>query len=186
MGTRCNIKIETGNTTLWIYRHWDGYPAETGVDLATKLVHVKNANEFITKLINDDAYEVTTEQHGDIEYLYKIIFPTWNGRDSSNDMSIQFETLKRSGFNKDRDEDTFEYLDDYYRNQSEQDGKTRRSSHEYLIDTTKKEILNKLGYYFRAALKMQITSAEHQLKQDAYFHQLSDIEEEKTSLADEV
>ena len=32
MGTRCNIKIETGDTMLWIYRHWDGYPAETGVD----------------------------------------------------------------------------------------------------------------------------------------------------------
>ena len=92
---------------------------------------------------------------------------------------IYFKTLKRSGFNKDRDEDTFEYLDDYYRNQSEQDAKKHRESYEYLSTTTKKEILNKLGYYFRAALKMQIQSAEHQLKQDAYFHQLSDIEEEK-------
>ena len=93
MGTRCNIKIETGDTTLWIYRHWDGYPAVTGNDLATKLVNVKNANEFITKLINDDAYEVTTEQHGDIEYLYKIIFPSlpaWKG-----ESSIYFETLKK-------------------------------------------------------------------------------------------
>ena len=76
MGTRCNIKIETGDTTLWIYRHWDGYPAETGNDLARKLVNVKSADEFITKLINDDAYEVTTDQHGDIEYLYIIILCT--------------------------------------------------------------------------------------------------------------
>ena len=178
MGTRCNIKIKTGDTTLWIYRHWDGYPAETGVDLATKLVHVKNANEFIAKLLKDGAYEVTTEQHGDIEYLYNIIFPTWNGRDSSNDMSIHFETLKRSGFNKDRDEDTFEHLENYYRDQSEEESEFSSKSIENLVDTTKKEILNKLGYYFRAALKMQITSAEHQLKQDAYFHQLSDIEED--------
>lgn len=176
MGTRCNIKIETGDTTLWIYRHWDGYPAVTGNDLATKLVNVKNANEFITKLINDDAYEVTTEQHGDIEYLYKIIFPSlpaWKG-----ESSIYFETLKRSGFNKDRDEDTFEFLDEYYRNQSEQDDNRKRASYEYLKDTSKTEVLKQLGYYFRAALKMQIQSAEHQLKQDAYFHQLSDIEEE--------
>ena len=90
MGTRCNIKIETGDTMLWIYRHWDGYPAETGVDLARKLVNVKSAGEFITKLINDDAYEVTTEQHGDIEYLYNITFktyPTWTAK-------IQAYTLK--------------------------------------------------------------------------------------------
>ena len=44
-----------------------------------------------------------------------------------------------------------------------------------------KEIKNKLGYYFRAALKMQIRSAEHQLKQDAYFQQLLDIEDVKES-----
>ena len=180
MGTRCNIKIETGDTTLWIYRHWDGYPAKTGNDLATKLVNVKSADEFITKLINDDAYEVTTGQHGDIEYLYKINFCVdFITKDPLEVNQIYFKTLKRSGFNKDRDEDTFEYLDDYYRNQSEQDAKKHRESYEYLSTTTKKEILNKLGYYFRAALKMQIHSAEHQLKQDAYFHQLSHIEEEK-------
>ena len=177
MGTRCNIKIETGDTTLWIYRHWDGYPAETGNDLARKLVNVKSADEFISKLINDDAYEVTTEQHGDIEYLYNIRFntyPTWDGETPS----IHFETLKRSGFNKDRDEDTFEHLENYYRDQSEEESEFSGKSMEVLVDTTKKEILNKLGYYFRAALKMQIQSAEHQLKQDAYFHQLSDIEED--------
>ena len=177
MGTRCNIKIETGDTMLWIYRHWDGYPAETGVDLARKLVNVKSAGEFITKLINDDAYEVTTEQHGDIEYLYNITFktyPTWDGETPS----IHFETLKRSGFNKDRDEDTFEHLDNYYKNQSEEESEFSSQSIEGLVNTTKKEILNQLGYYFRAALKLQIQSSEHQLKQDAYFHQLSDIEED--------
>ena len=174
MGTRCNIKIETGDTTLWIYRHWDGYPAETGVDLATKLVHVKNANEFITKLINDDAYEVTTEQHGDIEYLYNVTF----SKNWKIDVAVCFETLKRSGFNKDRDKDTFDYLDNFYRTQHDEDKKISFKSYDLLDNTSKKEILNKLGYYFRANLKMQIQSAEHQLKQDAYFHQLLDIEED--------
>tara|TARA_Y100000401_G_scaffold65333_1_gene52062 strand:+ start:832 stop:1371 length:540 start_codon:yes stop_codon:yes gene_type:complete len=179
MGTRCNIRIKAGDTKLWIYRHWDGYPAETGVDLARKLVNVKTADEFIAKLLKDDAYEVTTEQHGDIEYLYKINFCVdIITKDPLEVNQIYFKTLKRTGFNKDRDEDTFEYLDDYYRNQSEQDAKKYRESEEFLSTTTKKEILNRLGYYFRAALKMQMQSAEIQLKQDAYFHQLSDIEEE--------
>ena len=169
MGTRCNIKIKTGNTTLWVYRHWDGYPAATGNDLATKLVNVKDANEFINKLLNDDAYEITTEQHGDIEYLYTIKF---------EDSGVYFEVEEREGWGE---ETTFNWIDNYYRNQEEQDKKTDRASFEYLKDTSKKEIINKLGYYFRAALKMQIQSAEHQLKQDAYFHQLLHIEGVKES-----
>ena len=179
MGTRCNIKIETGDTTLWIYRHWDGYPAETGKDLATKLVNVKSADEFITKLINDDAYEVTTDQHGDIEYLYNISFSN-NYEKRVALKYISFETMKRSGEIPSiiKDKDSFDYLDNYYRTQSDEDKKLSLKSYDLLDDTSKKEILDKLGYYFRAALKMQIQSAEHQLKQDAYFHQLSDIEEE--------
>lgn len=171
MGTRCNIKIKTGDTTLWIYRHWDGYPAETGVDLARKLVNVKTADEFIAKLLKDDAYEVTTDQHGDIEYLYTIKFmaPDYEGAE------VYFEVEKREGWGE---KTTFDWIDNYYRNQSEQDDNIKRSSYEYLKDTSKSEVLKNLGYYFRAALKMQIQSAEHQLKQDAYFHQLSDIEED--------
>jgi len=177
MGTRCNIKIKTGDTTLWIYRHWDGYPAETGVDLATKLVNVKSANEFITKLINDDAYEVTTEQHGDIEYLYNIKFSKNWGIDIG---PVCFETLKRSGETPSitKDEDGFKHLDNYYRTQYDEDKNLSFKSYDLLDNTSKSEVLNNLGYYFRAALKMQIQSAEHQLKQDAYFHQLSDIEED--------
>lgn len=171
MGTRCNIKIKNGDTTLWIYRHWDGYPAVTGNDLATKLVNVKGATEFITKLINDDSYEVTTDQHGDIEYLYTIKF---TGRDYEGS-EVYFEVQKREGWGE---ETTFNWVDNYYRNQSEQDDNRKRASYEYLKDTSKTEVLKQLGHYFRAALKMQIQSAEHQLKQDAYFHQLSHIEEE--------
>jgi hypothetical protein len=179
MGTRCNIKIKTGDTTLWIYRHWDGYPAATGNDLVRKLVNVKSADEFITKLINDDNYEVTTDQHGDIEYLYNITFTEYYTEVFK--MEIRFETLERSGFSSEQDEDTFNHLDNYYRTQSDEDKKLSFKSNELLEGSSKKEILDKLGYYFRVALKMQIQSAEHQLKQDAYFHQLSDIEEVKES-----
>ena len=180
MGTRCNIKIETGNTTLWVYRHWDGYPAATGVDLARKLVNVKSANEFINKLLNDDAYEITTEQHGDIEYLYNISFSN-NYEKRVALKYISFETLERSGFSSDQDEDTFSHLNNYHRTQYDEDRKLSFKSYDLLDDTSKKEIINKLGYYFRAALKMQIRSAEHQLKQDAYFQQLLDIEDVKES-----
>ena len=176
MGTRCNIKIESGDTTLWIYRHWDGYPAETGVDLARKLVNVKSAGEFVAKLLKDDAYEVTTSQHGDIEYLYTIVFHEPYTTDTTRGKQVFFEATKRDNW---KEETVFISLDNYYRNQSEQDTEKQIESHEFLDNTSKKEVLNKLGYYFRAALKMQIQSAEHQLKQDAYFHQLSDIKEEE-------
>ena len=179
MGTRCNIKIETGDTTLWVYRHWDGYPAATGVDLARKLVNVKSAQEFINKLLNDDAYEVTTGQHGDIEYLYNISFTEYHTEVFK--MEIRFETLERSGFSSDQDEDTFNHLDNYYRTQYDEDKNLSFKSNELLENTSKKEIIYWLGYYFRAALKMQIRSAEHQLKQDAYFQQLLDIEDVKES-----
>ena len=89
--------------------------------------------------------------------------------------------MERSGFSSDQDEDTFNHLNNYHRTQYDEDRKLSFKSYDLLDDTSKKEIINKLGYYFRAALKMQIRSAEHQLKQDAYFQQLLDIEDVKES-----
>jgi hypothetical protein len=37
MGTRCNIRLTWGDNRLYFYRHWDGYPAETGADLCIDL-----------------------------------------------------------------------------------------------------------------------------------------------------
>lgn len=90
MSTRSNIYITGSKNRVWIYRHHDGYPAGTGSDLARTL-------KKQPKLFNDEAsflnnllalryekasyekqpkaiFEITNDQHGDIEWLYKIKF----------------------------------------------------------------------------------------------------------------
>lgn len=98
MATRCNIIVRIGQTIVYLYRHWDGYPAETGADLCTKLraaESLKVAGNSITreaigshlllallseKRVGDgyDAdraqYEVTTEIHGDVQWIYEFDF----------------------------------------------------------------------------------------------------------------
>ena len=85
MSTRSNILIKSGNTNIWIYRHMDGYLSETGYNLAVTLAHSKSYTDFMNSLLSYKyepttfskalpVYEITTEQHGDIEYLYKFEF----------------------------------------------------------------------------------------------------------------
>ncbi len=85
MSTRCNIKIKSGSTNIWLYRHCDGYLAETGYNLASTLAHCKGFKSFLDNLLNQKyeatlyrpaqpVYEFTTEEHGDIEYLYSFEF----------------------------------------------------------------------------------------------------------------
>ena len=89
MGTRCNIKITYGDTIIWIYRHWDGYLAETGRDVFYKLQNSRKENysmggkdeasrinipNFINSFLLDNRYELTTCEHGDIEFLYDFKF----------------------------------------------------------------------------------------------------------------
>ena len=85
MSTRCNIKIKSGSTNIWLYRHCDGYLAETGYNLASTLAHCKGFKSFLDNLLNQryeatlyrpaqPVYEFTTEEHGDIEYLYSFEF----------------------------------------------------------------------------------------------------------------
>ncbi len=85
MSTRCNIKIKSGSTNIWLYRHCDGYLAETGYNLASTLAHCKGFKSFLDSLLNQKyeatlyrpaqpVYEFTTEEHGDIEYLYSFEF----------------------------------------------------------------------------------------------------------------
>ena len=83
MGTRSNILIEYGSTKIFLYRHWDGYPEVTGYDLARILSRPNEpdkklgwAGTFLTRLLEQDDYELTTDLHGDIEYLYQFNFST--------------------------------------------------------------------------------------------------------------
>jgi hypothetical protein len=101
MGTRCNIKItDDYGGELWFYRHSDGYPdcvmttLEPLMDKLREGLLRDNVGQFAGWLIvigNKEynktrglptkrgfatwkcgAYEPTTGQHGDIDYLYHI------------------------------------------------------------------------------------------------------------------
>ena len=85
MSTRTNILIKSGNTKIWLYRHCDGYLSETGYNLASTLAHSRGFKSFLDNLLNQKykatmytpaqpIYEFTTEEHGDIEYLYSFEF----------------------------------------------------------------------------------------------------------------
>lgn len=70
MATRSIIKVIYGQTNITFYRHWDGYLAEGGYDLACILKHSKTAESFIKQLIMQNRglreYEVNTP-------LYEIV-----------------------------------------------------------------------------------------------------------------
>lgn len=97
MSTRANIKMTDGHTTLWAYRHSDGYPSCTGESLKEfvkgysgkyrdnpiqSMGHLilHGHNEYKKEgLLDSDfynwkagAYEPTDGRHADIKYLYTI------------------------------------------------------------------------------------------------------------------
>ncbi len=83
MATRCNIFLRYGNSRIWLYRHWDGYPASVGPDIhaavraATKeSFHAgQDVLERLMALRDEDGraqYRLTSGQHGDIDWLYGI------------------------------------------------------------------------------------------------------------------
>lgn len=92
MATRSNILVKFSGRTLYLYRHWDGYPAVNGAFLyeslkhailgdphrsdvpARFLNHLFGAREETRKNDNSAAYEFTNGIHGDIEWLYEINF----------------------------------------------------------------------------------------------------------------
>lgn len=90
MSTRTNIVIRSGESRVVLYRHWDGYLAETGRDLHNKLVSAGGTygsdDRFLRALLAEmneatsyreatPVYELTDCLHGDIEYLYVVEFP---------------------------------------------------------------------------------------------------------------
>jgi len=70
MATRSIIKVSYGQTNITLYRHWDGYLAEGGYDLACILKHKTNAESFIKQLITQkrglSSHEIDTP-------LYEIV-----------------------------------------------------------------------------------------------------------------
>lgn len=94
MSTRTNILVTLGMTKIFIYRHCDGYPAETGADILEKLQTAGKQGfngrfvpgNFIGALLGEmyekqsyetcarHVYEITNDWHGDIEHAYIIGF----------------------------------------------------------------------------------------------------------------
>lgn len=76
MSTRCNVLFEVPEIglSIYIYRHHDGYPEETGVDLLGMAVEAKDAEAFLTLILGSKAYELTNGVHGDIQHFYVLRF----------------------------------------------------------------------------------------------------------------
>lgn len=80
MATRCHTIIKKGEDKAYVYRHFDGYPEETGNDLKTFMNISKGSfnewsvNDFATYLGKyNDAYEFENYGiHGDEDYIYFI------------------------------------------------------------------------------------------------------------------
>jgi hypothetical protein len=102
MSTRCNIVMQIGQSKIYLYRHCDGYLAETGADILVMLreswgtadAHRSPegaANAFLRSIMAAHyeqqsyekkprpIYELTNGLHGDIEHAYFVDFePRFN------------------------------------------------------------------------------------------------------------
>ena len=161
MSTRANIKLINGDSIIWVYRHSDGYPSETGHDLAEKLKQsCYDFNELTAGILKDDAYRITTEQHGDIEYLYTIEF--------ENSGSIQRGYITFKCQKRDYDSNEFLYLDDYYKNQADED---KKGIFPHSIEVMNSpEDMGELAYYYRAKLKHIIRASKIQLERNDFYN----------------
>jgi len=135
MGTRCNVSVRLSNeSTIIFYRHWDGYPAVTGADIARtalKVLRDKPTNysrmgggaalacALMAKRRGGDKtydgghnwkkpqYELTEAEHGDIEYHYKFD-ASWQS-DSATGMTVRVE----SGWGDDKGALNFDSVEDF-------------------------------------------------------------------------
>jgi hypothetical protein len=77
MATRANIILRYGASEVYLYRHWDGYPSETGADILKKATEAGSLNGLLEALLSerdggDRVYELTSGMHGDIEWGYAV------------------------------------------------------------------------------------------------------------------
>jgi hypothetical protein len=102
MSTRATVTLlDASGSKLSFYRHYDGYPAAMGADLARKLKKMSKRNKhyqgwaaFANMLIEDTyeqqahetkpkrVYEITDAEHGDLDYKYAVMF------DKNNDVTV--------------------------------------------------------------------------------------------------
>ena len=84
MATRANIQIRSSGKSVWLYRHWDGYPSWLGVHLGRILdkdvrgrgFDIYQVASVLIKDEEDKGFELTGGKHKDIEYLYAIDIDT--------------------------------------------------------------------------------------------------------------
>lgn len=75
MSTRCNIVLRKGQTRIYLYRHCDGYLAETGAHLLETLRGFPSSTGFLLTLLHSEFnYQITTDLHGDIEHVYELVW----------------------------------------------------------------------------------------------------------------
>ena len=75
MGTRANIVVRDRDLglTIYIYRHYDGYPKCVVPDILPTL-QMNSVTDAVRHLLNvqDANYEMTDGIHGDIQHLYEV------------------------------------------------------------------------------------------------------------------
>jgi hypothetical protein len=86
MSTRANITINNGDSKIILYRHYDGYPTNTGIDILNRIKRSKHISDLVSDFLTatmdwmtspKKLYEITSEIHGDIEYDYEIKVPKY-------------------------------------------------------------------------------------------------------------
>lgn len=77
MSTRCQVKVIANKKSVMLYHHFDGYPEGVGFCLLKILEKSKNnryASELVNRMITKGDFEITFENHCDIEYYYELNF----------------------------------------------------------------------------------------------------------------
>ena len=87
MSTRCNIILKDKGHQIFLYHHHDGYPEGVGTDMQRFVADINkhyyySIEDVANRLLKgydskfygktDMGYELTTNIHGDIEYLYVL------------------------------------------------------------------------------------------------------------------
>ena len=101
MSTRANITINKGESKIILYRHYDGYPTVTGIDILNKIKRNTDTNGLVSDLLSESyeggkkVYEITNEIHGDIEYDYEINVPKLSYNFKHKDVEGKYTSMPK-------------------------------------------------------------------------------------------